>query len=321
VAAPVPAPGPTFIRSQPEAAMAPRAQRSVNPEELFDVQQHAEFFVSLGQYDQAIAVLKKHISENAESSPLAYLDLLKIYHTLSRIEDYNQLRGDFNRIFNGQVPPFAGFTNEGRTLEDYPDVMAEIQALWPSRQVESLIEEYLYPNPGRQREPFDLAAFRELLMLHAMGKTGILEGEDNEEAAERLAQVRRSRVTPLSASEFDRSAAEDFSHSELSSVSAVLSSQTIELYSPAGKPLSDLPDIAPSDELGLDVDLSEEVPGGRVPLDVDISSVLPEDDLPQIESPDLPSEKAKPSRSNNLIDFNLFDPDVEADLTPKPTRH
>lgn len=315
-------------RALAENPAGPRVQRSVNPEELFDVQQHAEFFVSLGQYDQAIGVLRKHIAENPESSPLAYLDLLKIYHTLSRIEDYNTLRAEFNRIFNGRVPGFTGFSNEGKLLEEYPQVMTDIQSLWGSPQVLTLIEEYLYPPAdGDVGEVFDLAAFRELLMLHAMGKGGMLEGVESEDADERLQQARRSRLAGVNS---------DFSHSDLGSVSAVLSSQTMELYSPAGQPIRDLPSELPSDAMGLDLDLTE-VPGrpedsiDLLAPDLELPSVLPADadTLPPLDVPDVPDAPrdnsgnvAKPAADKgNLVDFNLFDPDIEADIKPKATRH
>ncbi|MGH8337493.1 MAG: hypothetical protein ACRETL_11870, partial [Gammaproteobacteria bacterium] len=64
------------------------AARAVNAEELFDIQQQADFFVSLGQHEQAIELLKQHIDENAGTSPLAYLDLLGIYHRFDLKDDY-----------------------------------------------------------------------------------------------------------------------------------------------------------------------------------------------------------------------------------------
>lgn len=51
------------------SAVTAMPARSIYPEDFLDVQQHADFFVSLGQYDQAIGVLKKSISDTAESSP------------------------------------------------------------------------------------------------------------------------------------------------------------------------------------------------------------------------------------------------------------
>jgi pilus assembly protein FimV len=339
VAAPAPAPRRAVSRLD-VAQAGPRVARSVNPEELFDVQQHAEFFVSLGQYDQAIAVLKKHIAENPESSPLAYLDLLKVYHTLSRIEDYNQLRTDFNRIFNGRVPGFTGFTNEGKLLDEYPDVMADIQSLWLSPQALELIEEYLYPQPDAEHvaEIFDLAAFRELLLLHAIGKSGMVPAVDNQDAADRIAQARRGRSAPVSVEP------SEFGPSELSSVSAVLSSQTMELYTPSGEPLSlsELPSISHGEPM-VDVDLSDDVSGDSgVPSDsqfdsidaarfeakidasapdLELPSILPEEGLPNLDSASAPLPGDKSAKHSNLVDFNLFDPDVEADITPKATRH
>ncbi len=49
-------------------------------EELFDIQEQADFFMSLDQPEQAIEVLKNHITENVETSALAYMDLFDIYH-------------------------------------------------------------------------------------------------------------------------------------------------------------------------------------------------------------------------------------------------
>ena len=68
-----------------------RRTRPVNTEELFDVQQQSDFFLSLGQHDQAIAVLREHIAANPGTSALAYLDLLRIYHSLGRKDDYARL--------------------------------------------------------------------------------------------------------------------------------------------------------------------------------------------------------------------------------------
>ncbi|MDB5896069.1 MAG: hypothetical protein JWQ88_3600, partial [Rhodoferax sp.] len=155
------------------ATLAPApAARGLAPEDFFDVQQHADFFVSLGQYEQAIDVLKKNIDENIEVSPLAYLELLKIYHTLSRQDDYNALRANFNRIFNGNVPPFASFSDEGHGLEDYPAALMAIESHWGTPQVLDIIESNLYRDPAAPSAPaYDLAAYREFLLLYAIAKT------------------------------------------------------------------------------------------------------------------------------------------------------
>ncbi|HXE21117.1 MAG TPA: hypothetical protein VN617_02155 [Rhodoferax sp.] len=147
--------------------------RAVNAEELFDIQQQADFFVSLGQHEQAIELLKQHIDENAATSPLAYLDLLAIYHRLDLKDDYARLRGDFTRAFNVQVPPFEAFTGTSKGLEAYPAALARIEALWPSIKVLDAIEASIFRRPGAddgEEGAFDPEAYRELLLLFSIAR-------------------------------------------------------------------------------------------------------------------------------------------------------
>lgn len=145
--------------------------RYVNTEELFDVQQQSDFFVSLGQHDQAIAVLSEHIADNPETSALAYLDLLRIYHSLDRRDDYAHVGQEFERAFNACVPDFEHFSEVGRGLEHYPSTLARIEAQWPRTGTLGLIEELVFRKPElRSDESFDLAAYRELLLLYSVAK-------------------------------------------------------------------------------------------------------------------------------------------------------
>ena len=168
----------------------------VNPEELFDIQQQAEFFVSVGEHDQAVDVLKKHIAAHEQTSPSAYRELLRLYHKLGRSDDFAQLREQFCRHFNAQVPEFSAFRNKGRTLEDYVDSLAAIEADWTSSSVLQLLENFLFLKDGRAAvAPFDLAAFDDLLMLLAIAQTT--------PTSARGAPPPRMRTTPL-ALPFDR---------------------------------------------------------------------------------------------------------------------
>ncbi len=142
--------------------------RGVNVNELFDIAQQADFFVSLGQHDHAIEVLSNHIRENAQTSPLAYLDLFKLYHDMDRQPQYDELRLQFNRIFNAEVPPFQGFRQRGEGLEAYAGAMTRIQSLWNTPRVLDVIEESLFRKPGRPDDAFGLEAYRELLLLYAI---------------------------------------------------------------------------------------------------------------------------------------------------------
>jgi pilus assembly protein FimV len=144
--------------------------RTSDAEELFDIQEQADFFLSLGQPEQAIEVLTNHISDNVETSALAYMDLFDIYHRLGRRNEYEQLREEFNRVFNAQVPEFDRHTSSSRGLEGYPEALKSIQELWPSSAVLDLIEESIFRKPDSSNKPFDIQAYRELMALYSLAK-------------------------------------------------------------------------------------------------------------------------------------------------------
>lgn len=152
--------------------------RSMNTQEMLDIRQQAEFFMTLGQYEDAIALLEGHIADAAEANPLVYLDLLKILHTLSRKDAFDRYRAEFNAIFTGQVAEYKDFTRSGDGLETYPELCAHLCKLWPSREALNFMEDCLVRKPGAAATMlFELEAFKELLMLHGVA-TRLVEALD-----------------------------------------------------------------------------------------------------------------------------------------------
>lgn len=160
--------------------------RALNTQEMLDVRQQAEFFMTLGQHEEAISVLKDSISASADSNPLIYLELLRVLHTLGRKAEYDHYRADFNSIFSAHIPPYADFGSVSEGLESYPAVCQHICATWPSEEAVDYIEHCLLRSPGDDPTTgFDLEAFRDLLMLHGI--------------ARRMAANSESRLQPFSA--------------------------------------------------------------------------------------------------------------------------
>ncbi len=150
-------------------SMSATLLRSVNSKEMLDVRQQAEFFMTLGQQEAAIALLTDNVEDGPEANPLVYLELLKVLHTLGRKGEYDHYRQGFNAIFNGHVPVYADFNQVGSGLEAYTPVCQQIVALWPSEAAVAYIESCLsrrHMESGGQ--DFDLEAFRDLLMLHGV---------------------------------------------------------------------------------------------------------------------------------------------------------
>ena len=162
------------VSPQPFAVAADKVgkrRRRIDSDELIDVRQRAEFFVSLGQTDQAVQVLEARIAQDSTSCPQAFLDLLALFHSLGLKSDFLQVRGDFTRIFNVQVPDFAVFDEEGRGLEDYPGTVDRLIAVWERPSVLDVMEHLLYRQDGdTAHQPFDLAGFRDLLTLYSVAQ-------------------------------------------------------------------------------------------------------------------------------------------------------
>ena len=156
--------------------------RAVKAEELFDVQQQADFFVSLGQHEKAIEVLRNHISDLGQTSAMVYLDLFNLYHQLGRHAEYEALRVDFNERFNARIPAFEQYTIGSLGLEAYSEALQRIVALWPSRKVLEIIEESIFRGADANAEAFDSEAYRELLLLYAIAKDVTEDRSSNRDA-------------------------------------------------------------------------------------------------------------------------------------------
>jgi hypothetical protein len=268
--------------------------RSVATEELFDVQQQADFFVSLGEDEQAIQVLKDHLLESHEPSALTYLDLFHIYHRLGRRQDYETLRDEFNHVFNAGAPPFDSYSQRGLGLEAYETAFSRIQALWPQPRVLDLIEQSIFrDSTDSNTEVFDLEAYRELLMLHAIAKD-LIQRDGNEPRA--LGDFQHTAMQPLKAA---GKVAPDASRP-----SSTASDQ--QHTQPMG--LGDMPPASP--RLGLDINLDDLSEVAR------FEASLPEVSV-AVEASAKPTQPAdfdiRPG--DNLIDFEVID----FDLPPDPS--
>ena len=303
----------------PHPARAPDGHplRPVNTEELFDVQQQSDFFLSLGQHDQAIAVLREHIATNPGTSALAYLDLLRIYHGLDRKEDYARLADEFERAFNAYVPEFEQFDQTGKGLEHYRSTLARIESQWPAPGTLALIEELIFRKPGvneDEDEAFDLAAYQELLLLYSVAKEVI----DPDSAPP-------APVTP-------HSFVDTFGHEQLATTPAPLEAER------PPEPVEDGPMLPASIYGAIDDSLEHEtvlVPDSPTPapdvpgresarVQPGASLDLADFDRTAFETMRAPIDTPKPppalSTDPNVIDFELFDPDTEAEIAPKPIK-
>ena len=139
-------------------------------EELIDLEQQAEFFVVLGQEEAAIDLLMSHLRSSGGASPLPYLKLLEIYRRRGDREASERIRERFNRRFNAYAPEWQADPLQGRTLTDYPSVIASLQSLWSTpAAARRALEASLFRRDGAS-STFDLPAYRELLFLYSVAR-------------------------------------------------------------------------------------------------------------------------------------------------------
>lgn len=143
--------------------------RPVSVEELLDLDQQVEFFLALGQAQSAIDLLLGHVRSTGGTNAQPYFKLLEIYRDQGDEEAYERTSERFNQRFNALAPGWTGNLASGRLLEEYPDVVQRLQRAWPqpARAVAEL-EGLLLRRADL--EPFDMPAYHDVLMLHALAR-------------------------------------------------------------------------------------------------------------------------------------------------------
>ncbi len=147
----------------------PFSHHDFNSDAISDVRQQAEFFEKLGKVDQAIEVLEQRIRLNSKDAPLLYLDLLRISNAHNLKTDFRQFRDEFEQHFNVNIPEFALFRDEGRSLESYPSLLQHISKLWPTDSALDVMSACVVRDPmEKNADPFDVSAFSDLVLLHGL---------------------------------------------------------------------------------------------------------------------------------------------------------
>lgn len=268
------APAATFGPTASIPLLQPEPARELSVEELIDLEQQAEFFVVLGQDEAAIELLMSHVRSDGGISPLPYLKLLEIYRRRGETEAYERIRDRFNRRFNAYAPDWESDLQQGRSLIDYPDTIARLQALWatPSRAMETLDASLFRRN--KSDETFDLPAYRELLFLYSISRDlaehgGTLPPGDVDVLLPLSDDPNAEPISRLTAT--TRPA--DFRHSEMMltlpldlDVSTAPDDKSLEATAPLSATLRREPEPDPpfvADSNFLDFDLSEPYPPGE----------------------------------------------------------
>jgi hypothetical protein len=153
--------------------------RLPSAEELLDVQEKANFFIAIGQVEQAIQMLESRLLEHLGGSPFLWLDLLDLCRRHGRRDDYERVRQEFQKAFAARLPSFTEAAQpDTEGLELYPRALSRITLLWPTSRVLREIEKSLFEDPAPGSIMFDLEASRDLLLLYSIAHEVVSEQPD-----------------------------------------------------------------------------------------------------------------------------------------------
>ncbi len=161
------------VQDRPESEFLPQVDgpaREMTVEELIDLEQQVEFFLVLGQLDEAVDRLTELIDSGSCVSPLPYLNLLDILQRRGDREAHQRLRERFAARFNAPAPEWTPEPLPGRGADENPSLIARLQALWPThaRAMETLAGWLLRRDPSGPI--FELSTYCDLLDLHSVAR-------------------------------------------------------------------------------------------------------------------------------------------------------
>jgi hypothetical protein len=154
----------------PTAAPPSSRKQDLNVDALLGAQQQAEFFGSLGQFEEALAVLTGYLEESGEKPVLAFFELFRICHGTGQRSEYEHLQSRFRHTFGMDMAGFDAYQEDGRELDQFPMAVKRIARAWPSEESQQIIEEMLFRKPATQGGVLSLRAYRDLLWLYGLGQ-------------------------------------------------------------------------------------------------------------------------------------------------------
>lgn len=137
-----------------------------------------------GYHTVAVDLLEKTLTAGPARNPWLMLQLLELHEQQGQSDRAARLISELQTLYRVQLPTVRGMVLAGQPLLEQPALLRQIEQHWASAEVVELLEDLIYRVPG---PTWDLATFRDLLLLHAVARdrTASIEAasEPHEKAA------------------------------------------------------------------------------------------------------------------------------------------
>jgi len=142
--------------------------QSIHIEEISDITQEAEFWMSVNDPHRAIEILEPASRDENPTTPVTWLYLLDLYRLVGDEDNYRDLRHRFKLKFNAKIPNFHEEIVAVRSFEDFPHLISNTCALWQTDDIHGYLESMLVDDREGERVGFDLPVYRDILFLLAI---------------------------------------------------------------------------------------------------------------------------------------------------------
>jgi pilus assembly protein FimV len=156
-----------------QSLLTPVEQLAVN--EVADLSQEADFFIEIGDYEQAIRLLEQNIDKEHEITPVPQLYLFDLYRRTGRKDEYTNLLTSFAQRFNVYIPAWDDQVSGRRELMEYSRAMEQICRAWRGSDALTMLEGLLVDDTRGQRMGFDLPAYRDIVFLYSIAKQNMVD--------------------------------------------------------------------------------------------------------------------------------------------------
>lgn len=157
------------IADLPESPIGDPNNRNTLPqaEEIIDVMEQVQFFLSIDELPNASALLEQVVDEQGDlpGSPWPWLSLFDVYKKLGDKEKYEALCARFKRRFNARVPHWSEPWEESEGIEGLVHLKHRIVHLWSTDAIVPFLEKLLVDNRRGTRQGFDLTTFQDIRLL------------------------------------------------------------------------------------------------------------------------------------------------------------
>ncbi len=209
---------------------------------LVDLNQHCEFFESLGQRADAVALLEDFVGRHPSASELPYLWLLRLSDEQGRNDERLRWARRYEQVFGRAAPASEALDRAAGGVLEQPRLLADLEALWPSEKAQDLLRQTAVARPGMSAmsRP-SLVAYQDVLLLLTLLQSLPPQDADAAPAPEAWPSVAAPLAAPLAAepAAFER----EVPTSEPASLDLDL-----DLTIPDAAPPPPLPDNAPPAE-------------------------------------------------------------------------